>query len=215
MRRRRGRSSPRGARRRAAVAALLAAAGGCAAPEAALESGYVMLEPSPGTAPALGENVYPLRAADWRYQPAEGGDVVVRRRRPTEQYRAAWSDEEETRRTHFWRHDDEGNLVVTAVIDHGDQALTIFDPPIVTAYAALAPGERREMTSQMRVVDVRNPRRQKEAGTATQGVHYVGDQELRTPMGRFTAQRLEVEFTADMRLADAHKRQTLYVVPEL
>ena len=65
------------------------------------------------------------------------------------------------------------------------------------------------------VVDVRNTRRRLESGTARLSVAYTGDQRINTPRGEYLAHRIDVEFTADLRLVDVIDRTTYFVVPEV
>ena len=79
--------------------------------------------------------------------------------------------------------------------------------PIDAAVRLLRPG--------MRVLDAGNTRRQRESGRAERTITYVDDQRVRTPLGEFRARRVTVHFVADLRLADAITRTTLWVVPEI
>ena len=67
----------------------------------------------------------------------------------------------------------------------------------------------------LRVVDARNPSRQRESGKAKQTVHYVGDFLIRTPIGEMPAQRVEVNFIADLQFADAKTTSVIYVAQGL
>jgi hypothetical protein len=187
---------------------------GCAGPSELMERGFVLLESAPGATPLYADDMYPLQSADFRLTTTYGDGPLVHQRRPTERLRAQGSNAEGDQRTTFWRTDERGNLLMTAVIDHDEGAISVFEPALIVAYANLGPGEQREQEVKMRVVDERNPRRLREAGSATQTIHYVEDQRLRTPMGTFDTKRLELHFKADLRLADAEKRRTLFVATD-
>ena len=67
----------------------------------------------------------------------------------------------------------------------------------------------------MRVVDLTDPTRLREFGTATHSIEYVDDVLLRTPLGEFLTKRVVVNFEADLRFADVTSSGTLYVLPGL
>jgi hypothetical protein len=141
--------------------------------------------------------------------------VRLFRRGFTEQYGAAVVEEMIGQRTEFLRRDAHGNVLMTAVIDEGNNALTHFNPPIVVMPAELRRGERFESRAAMRVVDARNPTKERERGTAVRTVEYLGDRLLLTNFGKVATYQLKITFTADLRMADAETNTTLYIAPEL
>ncbi len=165
--------------------------------------------------PVPAEWVAPNEFGDWIYRvEGETNDPeaqLIYRRRPDDRFGAAWSVAQGDRRTEYFARDEHGNVILIAAIDHGDQALTRFAPPLIVAYASLSPGESRSCEAQMQVVDSRNPKRRREAGVATMTVSYVGDEVLLTPMGDLLAARLETEFRADLKMADVDNHSTLFV----
>jgi len=211
-----------------AVAALGLLVGGCATqpkierqpPEPATTAKAVPLElleeaPPIGSASA---NEFGLLAAgsDQFNELADDGSIKSRTaltRESTEQFKAAVAAHEGSQRTQFLREDEQGNIVMTAIIDRDDQAISMFDPPLVVAFRELPAGIEQKSQSAMRVVDMNNPSKQRETGTATRTMKYAANQRLRTPMGEFTAKRIDVHFTADLKLADADEMSTIFVVP--
>jgi hypothetical protein len=193
-----------------AAAAILA---GCRSPPSspAMDAPPAVEQP-PALGPLSGDAIVPLREGTWRYE--DGEAEVQHRCEPTTQYDAQWAIDE-PRRTRYLARDEQGNVVLIAVADRDEAALTLFRPPLLVAPATLSVGESRSAQAAMRVVDLRQPRRQKEAGTATRTVRYLQDRLVKTPAGSFHAAHLEVAFEADLRLADAQETTTLMIVPDI
>jgi hypothetical protein len=159
--------------------------------------GFDVLSTKRPTEPLPADAVYPATGGDWIYLVTAGaavGERFARRREESGLYHATWADREADRRSEYWRLDEAGNIVVPAVIDHDDKAITFFDPPLISAYSRLEPGRRYEQTFSMRVMDERRPERQRDLGTGTQTIVYVDDQVLKTPLGRLETKRVTVRF---------------------
>jgi hypothetical protein len=196
------------------TAGLLTVAAGCATDSNG--PGFTVLSTRRATGPLAAEAVYPLRGGDWVYLVTEGdgsGDETVHHREATERHRAAWADHQSDRRSEYWRPDDDGNLVMPVVVDHANNAVSMFRPPLVVAYARMEPGRTYEQEVRMRVMDARRPDRQRYLGTATQTIVYADDQVLRTPLGELVASRLSIHFSADLGSAGAKTTTTLWIVP--
>ena len=198
------------------AAAGAAAAVGCSSVR--LGAGYEKLESLPGGDPVEARDIYPLVSGEWSFAVTSGtgvGKHVAHRRQPTERFAARWINAEDGRRTEFWRLDKNENIVMPALIDHQEGAITFFNPPLVVAYRDLPAGVPKHQEVAMRVVDLANPVRERETGRARRTIEYVDDQMLKTPLGQFATKRLVVDFTADLRLAEAQTSSTLYVVTGL
>lgn len=190
--------------------------GGCASSRRDADLGYDLVAVSPASGTITPSDIYPLRDGAWSWQVTRGDKAGLRfqrRRAATSEYGATWSETADGGHREFWTHDDEGNLVMTAVVEPGDQALTIFDPPMVIAYARLTANEPRTQQVDMRVMDLRRPDRQKDRGQATRTVEYVDNRLIRTPLGTMPVKRVEISFTADLALARATNLTTLLVYP--
>ncbi len=142
------------------------------------------------------------------------GKEVKYTRAPTNLHDATETNTEEGREIEFTRIDENGNVIMPAHIDLGENALSLFTPPLVMAYAELPAGEKRSCESDIRAVDPRNPRKLRGAGKATRTIEYRNNQKIRTPLGEFIAKRVETHFTADLKLADADDLVTFFVVPD-
>jgi hypothetical protein len=196
----------------AALACVLIA--GCS--KATKGPGFDVLSTVPAAGPVDAEAIYPYVGGEWVYLVTVGdgaGGQSVHSREATERYRAAWVDHQAGRRSEYWRPDDAGNLVMPAVVDHDDRAVTFFEPPLILAYRRLEPGRQYEQTFSMRVMDARRPERQRDLGTGTQTIEYADDQVLKTPLGRIATRRVMVRFTAELKMARAETTTSLYVVP--
>lgn len=190
--------------------------GGCASSSRDADLGYDLVAVSPASGTITPSDIYPLRDGAWSWQVTRGDKAGLRfqrRRAATSEYGATWSETADGGHREFWTHDDEGNLVMTAVVEPGDQALTIFDPPMVIAYARLSPDGPRQQQVNMRVMDLKRPERMKDQGLATRTVEYVDNQLIRTPLGTMPVKRIEISFTADLGLARATNETTLLVYP--
>ncbi len=192
------------------------AGAGCATSKKDKDLGYVLVSVSPASGTIAPADMYPLRDGTWSWRITAGDDAgrwIERRREETDLYDATWVEIQDGHRREYWSRDDEGNLVMTAVAEPGDQALSFFDPPMVIAYNMLSPGESRQQQVKMRVMNLRRPERMKEQGLATRTVEYVDDRLIRTPLGTMPAKRVEISFRADLGLARAENATTLLIYP--
>jgi hypothetical protein len=197
-----------------AVAAAFLLAAGCS--KAAEGPGFDVLSTTPAIEPLAADAVYPTLGGAWTYLITEGhgtGGPAEHRREETSRYRAAWVDHLADQRSEYWFRDEAGNLVMPAVVDHENRAITFFDPPLIVAYGRLEPGGAFEQEASMRVMDAKRPERQRYAGTGTQTIEYLEDQVLKTPLGEFSTKRLDIRFAADLGTARAETTTTLWVVP--
>jgi len=135
-------------------------------------------------------------------------------RRDTTKFGASVKEELSGARIEYLRRDEAGNVVLTAVIDHANNALSLFEPPLVVMPAELPRGKPFEARTAMRVVDSRIQSKEKERGSAVRTVEYIGKRLLNTPIGEIECVQLRISFTADLRMADAETLTMLYVAPE-
>jgi hypothetical protein len=171
----------------------------------------------PAEAPLAAAEVFPLRPMSWRYEIVKGDDegkIITLNRRPTDRFSAQWIDVEGDRRSAFHAVDADGNIVMTASIEHGDRAVTLFEPPMLIVPRVLEPGREYASEFAMRVVDEQTQKKERESGRGARTIRYVGDQIIETPAGKFRAHRLEVHFTADLRMAEAEKYTTILVAAD-
>lgn len=179
---------------------------------------FEVLSIEPATESLAAEAIYPLTTTQWTYETAGRGganEPVSYRRLRTQRFGAAWVTHQGNERSEFWRLDDDQNVVMTAVISHVDRAISLFQPPLIVAYRDLPPGEVRQHEVAMRVVDARNPSRQRESGKARRTIQYVGDYLIRTRLGEMLTKRVDVTFTADLQFADAKTTSVIYVAKGL
>lgn len=198
---------------RLGIVLLMAGPVGCAAvgPDAPR---YEVLSSQPATGSLTADAIRPLIRAQWTYERPNRdseSEFLEYRRGPTQRFEADWVTHQGDERSEYWRMDDQGNVVLTAVISHVERAISLFQPPLIIAYRELSPGEKRQHEVSMRVVDARNPSRQRESGTAKQTVQYVGDFLIRTPMGEMQVKRVDVSFIADLQFADASTTSVIYL----
>ncbi len=177
------------------------------------------------TVPAAGSvqssDLHLRRAGRWVYAVADGdgagGVVTLRQAIPAgpAPAGAAWLEGPgpSDLREEFWWADGEGNVLLTAVIEHADRAITFFDPPLVVARARLDAGDPQVQQVSMRVVDLDDPSRPRESGTAVQKLEYIEDQRFRTEAGEMTAKRVDATFEAKLRLAQVRTVTSTWVVP--
>ena len=179
---------------------------------------YEVLSSQPATGSLTAHAVRPMIPMEWTYERPKRdaeADIVPYRREPTQRFEADWVTHQGDERSEYWRMDDEGNVVLTAVISHVDRAISLFQPPLIIAYRELSPGESRVHEVALRVVNAKNPSQQREFGKAKQTIQYVGDFFIRTPMGEMQVQRVDVSFDADLQFADASTTSVIYVAEGL
>ncbi|MHC4765568.1 MAG: hypothetical protein ACYTF2_10705 [Planctomycetota bacterium] len=180
--------------------------------------GFEVLSTSQATEPLAAEALYSPVGGAWVYLVTEGagaGGQFVHSREGTDRYGAAWVDHQADERSEYWRTDETGNLVMPTVVDHANNAITLFRPPLIVAYGQLEPGRTYEQQASMRVMDAKRPMRQRYEGTGIQTIEYLQDQVLRTPLGEFSTKRVDIRFNADLGTARAETTTTLWIIPEI
>jgi len=189
---------------------------GCATPRGEVLGSYAILRTRPART---------LAAADSFLRPGDaprGFDLTLDAQPPrpielraeaSDRFGATWRIVEGDLREQFCRVDDEGNVVLCAVIEHADRAISLFRPPLVVAYASLTPGATRTQEVAMRVVDRDRLQRLKEQGTTTQTITLVDEALLGLDGDERWASRIEVEFIARLRQAVVRRQSTVFVVP--
>ena len=143
------------------------------------------------------------------------GAEIVYSGSPTDEHQAEFAVRQGAARTEYWARDEAGDIIMPVTIDHAENALTRFDPPLLIAPKTLQPGAPVEAEADMTVLDSRNLKRQRERGKAKRTIEYIDDQRIRTPLGEFRAKRIVVHFAADLRLADAENTTTYWLAPDL
>jgi len=158
-----------------------------------------------------------LERGDSKWVHATGeraGRMVIIGRVPTTEHGATTLLHDGDERGEYLRLDESGNVVLTAGADRGEDALSLFDPPMIIAPATLphvTPHEQADIS--MRVIDLDNAKNERESGTATRRIELVGTQVIRTPLGEMQAMRVESDFKADLKLADVHEHAVFWIVP--
>ena len=178
---------------------------------------FELLDKRPPHGTIRADEVFAEEAIDAQFDVVdEDGQVVGQvsvAKSKTKQHQSAFLRAEGDARTEYLRFDDRGNLVATAVIDHEENAISHFDPPLLVMPAELSTGAPQSAEATMRVVDAKDPRKVRESGRAKRVVTYAGDQRVRTLHGEFDAKRIESRFTADLKLADVDELTVMFVVP--
>ena len=176
---------------------------------------FTVVAMRPATQPIPAETIIALDAGHCRFavldQDGQISNSILITRSATTEHGATTAVADGDARIEFLKHEDDGSIALTAVIDRKDNALTLFNPALVVAPATLQPGETFVSEAAMRVVALDNPTKQREKGSARRTLTYAADGRVRTPAGEFETARLEIHFTADLRFADADERTTLYV----
>jgi hypothetical protein len=138
---------------------------------------------------------------------------VVIRTQDTDRFNAVIAVSDGDARAEYLAVDESGAIVLTAVIEYDDQAISLFQPPLTIMPATLRAGESHESSAAMRVVHLDKPEQTRESGRARRTITCAGRQRITTPGGEVDAIRLDIEFTADLRLADAAETTTMWVLP--
>lgn len=206
----------RGVAATAARAILTLAATGCQGTGGAGDGGpgFVVLETRPAEAALVAADLSPTASGRREYRITRGNDagaLLVERRLATPAQSVTWIDDPRGDRRELWSIDAAGDVVMPAVVDVADGAITIFDPPLVIAPARLAPGQPWVQQTAMRVLRLDDPSQVRESGTAVQTIEYSDVSRIRTAGGDLDAARVTITFKADLRMADAQTVTTLYV----
>jgi len=196
------------------VSALAVLAGGCEAP--AGRPYFEVLESRPPTGALRADELWPSRDGEQMYLVVEGPAVIgeiVRTQALADRFSADWAVVEPEIREQFYAIDSAGDIVLRAVIEHGDRAISLFSPPLLSMPAVLEPGVPRAANVAMRVVHRDDPRRERERGRATQTVEYTADCRVRIGEDEFDAARIDMIFEADLRLADVRRVASMFIIP--
>jgi len=196
---------------------LAAMAGGCASNRLPSQDDTASI--TAGRAPLAAESIYPLNDIEDTYFVSHRQDeertneIFILRRYPTMDFNAQWANDENGERTQYWRREPNGDIVMTASVEHKEDALALFDPPLVIAPARLEPGVAYESMSEMRVVRASNPDVERTRGSCRRVMEYVGDEVIESIFGEGTFARIEVQFGSDLSLATTETNTILWVWP--
>lgn len=203
----------------AALAAFITVCGCASSNDGNLQHfGFDILNTSDPEQPLDAQTIFPLKSRAKTYLITQGkgnGNKTVHSCKPTDKYSAAWVNAQGKSRSEYWRLEENGSIMMTAAISYRDRAISFFDPPLTIITKTIKPGQTQQHQTSMRVVDLKNPARQLEAGKAVITIHYVDDLLLSTPLGEILTKRIRIVFKADLRLADAVTTTTLYVSQDL
>jgi hypothetical protein len=183
------------------------------------QSALVLLEELPASGSVLASDAFPASPTSIEFKVLDDDGVptgtVLLRTEDSDLHHAKLARSEGETRTEYLRIAEDGSLVSTAVLDRREQAISQFNPPLLLMPAEIPAGDQRRGEAAMRVMDSENSSKLRETGKAWRTIVYAADQRIRTPLGEFVAKRLEIEFKADLRLAEAHEQTTLFIVPEI
>ena len=143
----------------------------------------------------------------------DAGQTFVREVGPTDEFDATWKMTEGDWRTQYWTINERGDLMMTAVIEYDDEAISFFEPPLILAPAVLEVSVPFRHSSQMRVMDLATMSNERERGQARRTITFVGSEMMDTPFGHTDVLRFDITFVADLQLANAEKTSTLFIVP--
>lgn len=180
--------------------------------------GFEVLSTTTASGPLSAQTIFPLKSRGKTYLITQGkgtGQKVIHSCKPTDKYAATWVNQQGKARGEYWRLDEDGSIVMTAAISYRDRAISFFEPPLTVITKSIQPGQMQQHETAMRVVDLKNPSHQREAGKAVITIEYVDDQLLKTPIGEIQTKRIVIIFKADLRFADVVTTTTLYVSQDL
>lgn len=110
-----------------------------------------------------------------------------------------------------------GSPAMVATLSKRDDAVSRFEPPLAMATPQLSGTQTVQGSAAMVVVSAREstrkPPEEKDRGVAARRLSYAADETLRGPFGEVRCQRIEIEFDADLRFADATIRTVRWIVP--
>lgn len=116
-------------------------------------------------------------------------------------------------RTLFLVPADDGSVVMVATESHADAALSLFTPGLLMAPAELAAGSPVEATVQMRVVSLPDGTRERDTGHGWRRTTLAREDVIRTPLGELTCMRVDVDFDANLGIAEAKVRSQRWILP--
>ena len=198
------------------VLVLVGLPGACRTPEGPPYFEIVASRPPARTLSAT--ELWPSREGEQTFLIVKGAEVtgeIVRRQGPADRFSADWVVVEPEVREQFYAidGDGDGDIVLRAVIEHGDRAISLFSPPLLSMPAVLEPGAPRTTDVAMRVVHRDDPRRERERGRAVQTVEYAADCRVRIGEDEFEVARIELILEADLRLADVRRVASMFIIP--
>lgn len=141
------------------------------------------------------------------------GRVILQSIEHTNNFDAQWAIDSSGTRVEYRKIDESGNLVLTALVNHINGVVNVFDPPLVLAFDEMSPDESREVEAEMLVIDQRDPENIIDRGSATRSIEYTHDQLIQTPAGEFHARCLAIRFRAALEQTEIERTSTLFIVP--
>ena len=186
----------------------------CQAPEG--RPRFEVLHSRPPSRTLMREELWPLHTGEQAYLVVTGtaaDTAIVRAQSPSDRFGAGWAVHEGDLRAQFYSVGEAGDIVLHAVIEHADRAISLFDPPLLSMPASLEPGVPQTAEAAMRVVHRDNPRRERERGRAEQTIEYAADCRIRIGEAEFDVARIELIFEADLRLADVRRVASMFIGP--
>lgn len=201
---------------------MLCIAGCQSSPNPITDSPIIVIETLDSSQPLRAVVMYHPEARVTRYHVTGGdhsGAILSRETFSSDKYNSQWMTVESiienngptVRSAKFWSIDDQGDLLLHASIDHEEDALTLFKPPLVVAPKILDPNDNSETETPLRVVSDSNPAQKKESGDAKQTISHNGMVRIRTALGELDAMKILIDFEADMSVANATEKTELYV----
>lgn len=104
-------------------------------------------------------------------------------------------------------------IAMTRTDAHREGSVSRFEPALLVGRAEIMPGSTVEGTASMIVNSMEGAGRERDRGTATRRLQSVSDETIRTPLGELQCTRVEIEFRATLRFAEATVRTTRWIVP--
>lgn len=199
--------------------------GACAGIAAEIAPGLVLLHRGEARGEVAFEDLAPRKDTELRFRvldPDARGSAPPRstiegdfiwRATPTDRFGAEMAVDEGPDQTLFIAGLDLAEPRMTASISHKDAAVSLFDPALVMGAGRLRSNEPVEGESAMIVQTTREPPKERDRGRATRRIVFAGVDTLSLPQGRFECQRVEIDFRATLRFAEATVRTTRWVIP--
>jgi hypothetical protein len=191
---------------------------GCATPDRLASEAsppFLVVAELPSSQPIRSSTLFPLEQFRCTFDIVLGGgagETIAITRSPTTRFGAEWTDIEKDVLEEFYTITADGGIALVAAIDHRERVISRFNPPLISAPPSLAALTPLTQNVDMRVVELANPRRVRESGTATQTIEYLGMRLVRTSDLEFPAHCVSVQFEAKLQLARATRTSLCYYV---
>ncbi|WP_430232950.1 hypothetical protein [Nitrosomonas communis] len=161
-----------------------------------------------------------MSAGNRNYRLVSGPDTGnIEHHRPTllkqDANKTTWRYDTGARFIYYILGKEDGNYVVTGVTDNEEGVFIQYSPNKPFMLQGLAPGEQRNIQTEMKVFELSNPDKQIHTGILDIGYRYLGAYKVTVPAGSFDAVLIKWTFNGKVGPASLNDTQYRFFVADI